>query len=85
MPRHSLTSAYTEGIALCHTHWMDQRTDRLTAVLVDLTVNIVGVYGMVAGVVSLHECGAPLPVIQRALIERGPRRGVINKGVLGKH
>jgi len=54
---------------------MDQRTDRLVAVQVDLAVNIAAVYGMAAGVVSLHECGAPLAVIQRVLIQGEPRRG----------
>lgn len=45
------------------------------AVQVDLAVNIAAAFGMAAGVVSLHECGAPLPVIQRILIQGGPRRG----------
>jgi len=45
------------------------------AVQVDLAVNIAAVFGMAAGVVSLHECGAPLAVIQRVLIQGGPRRG----------
>lgn len=54
---------------------MEKRTDRLMAVQVDLAVNIAAVYGMAAGVVSLHECGVPLPVIQRLLIQGGPRRG----------
>lgn len=54
---------------------MDQRTDRLTAVQVDLAVNIAAVYGMAAGVLSLHQTGAPLSVIQRVLIKGGPRRG----------
>lgn len=60
---------------LCDTCSMDQRTDRLMAMQVDLAVNIAAVYGMAAGVVSLHECGAPLAVIQRVLIQGGPRRG----------
>ena len=55
---------------------MDQRTDRLMAVQVDLAVNIAAVFGMAAGVMSLHECGTPLPVIQRVLIQDGPRRGM---------
>jgi len=54
---------------------MDKRTDRLTALQVDLAVNIAGVYGMAAGVLSLHQCGTPLQVIQRVLIQGGPRRG----------
>lgn len=45
------------------------------AVQVDLAVNIAAAFGMAAGVMSLHECGAPLPVIQRVLIQGGPRRG----------
>lgn len=54
---------------------MDQRIDRLMAVQVDLAVNISGVFGMAAGVRSLHECGVELSVIQRVLIQGGPRRG----------
>lgn len=54
---------------------MDQRTDRLTALQVDLAVNIAAVFGLAAGVLSLHQIGAPLPVIQRVLIQGGPRRG----------
>lgn len=54
---------------------MDQRTDRLTAVQVDLAINIAAVYGMAAGVVTLHESGVSLQVIQRVLIQNGPRRG----------
>lgn len=54
---------------------MDQRTDRLMALQVDLAVNIAAVYGMAAGVISLHQCDAPLSVIQRVLIKDGPRRG----------
>ena len=45
------------------------------AVQVDLAVNIAAAFGMAAGMVSLHECGAPLPVIQRVLVQGGPRRG----------
>ncbi len=45
------------------------------AVQVDLAVNISAAFGMAAGVVSLHECGAPLAAIQRVLIQGGPRRG----------
>lgn len=48
---------------------MDHRTDRLMAMQVDLAVNIAAAFGMAAGVLSLHECDAPLPVIQRVLIQ----------------
>lgn len=54
---------------------MDQRTDRLAAVYVDLGVNIADVYGMAAAVRSLHECGIAPAVTQRVLIDGGPRRG----------
>jgi len=54
---------------------MDKRTDRLTAIQVDLAVNIAAVFGMGAGVLSLQTCLVPLPVIQRVLIQGGPRRG----------
>lgn len=56
---------------------MDKRTDRLMAVHVDLAVNIAAAFGMAAGVRSLHEIGAPSPVIQRVLIQGGPRRGAM--------
>ena len=54
---------------------MDSRTDRLTAVYVDLAVNVVSAYGMATGVRSLHECRVAPAVIQRVLIDGGPRRG----------
>lgn len=54
---------------------MDKRTDRLMAVHVDLAVNIAAVFGMAAGVRSLHDCSAPAAVIQRVLIECSARRG----------
>jgi len=54
---------------------MEKRTDRLTAVYVDLAVNIASAYGMATGVRSLHECGVAPAVIQRVLIQGGPRRG----------
>lgn len=47
------------------------------AVQVDLAVNIAAAFGMAAGVLSLHQCGTPLPVIQRVLIQGGPRRGAM--------
>lgn len=48
------------------------------AVQVDLAVNIAAAFGIAAGVRSLHEIGAPLRVIQRVLIECGPRRGSLS-------
>ena len=45
------------------------------AVYVDLAINIAGVYGMATAVRSLHECGVAPAVIQRVLIDSGPRRG----------
>jgi len=57
---------------------MDQRIDRLTAMQVDLAVNIAAAFGMAAGVLSLHECDAPPSVIQRVLIQGRPRRGSVS-------
>lgn len=51
---------------------MDQRIDILAALQVDLTVNIAAVSGLAADVPSLHHARAPLPAIQRALIQGGP-------------
>ena len=54
---------------------MEKRTDRLTAAYVDLAINVVGSHGLAAGVRALLECGAVLEVIERVLINGGPRRG----------
>lgn len=54
---------------------MDRRTDRLAAVQVDLAVNIALVFGAAAGAMSLLGQGVPVSVLQRVLIEGGPRRG----------
>jgi hypothetical protein len=53
---------------------MEKRTDRLTATYVDLAVNVARVFGLEAGMRVLQN-KAPLPVIQRVLIDVGPRRG----------
>ena len=53
---------------------MEQRTDRLTAAYVDLAVNVARVFGVEAGMRVLQN-KAPLPVMQRVLIDVGPRRG----------
>lgn len=60
---------------------MNKRTDRLTAVQVDLAVNIAAAFGMAAGVLSLHTCFVPLPVIQRVLIQGGPDAGLLRPGL----
>lgn len=54
---------------------MDKRTDRLTATYVDLAVNVVTAYGLDAGIRVMHQQAVPTSVIQRVLIEGGPRRG----------
>jgi hypothetical protein len=54
---------------------MDLRTDRLTAVYVDLAANIADVFGMYAGVCYLHERNVCLDVVRRVILEIGPRRG----------
>lgn len=54
---------------------MEQRTDRLTAAYVDLAVNVVTAFGLDAGVRVLHQHKTPLAVVQRVLIDGGPRRG----------
>jgi hypothetical protein len=55
---------------------MEKRTDRLTAVYVDLAVNVAAVFGMEAGMRILQN-KTPLLVVHRVLIECGPRRGII--------
>lgn len=54
---------------------MDARTDRLTAVYVDLAANIADVFGTYPGVCYLHERGVDLAVVRRVILELGPRRG----------
>lgn len=54
---------------------MDKRTDRLTAVHVDLAVNVKTVYGLSAGVRVLQEYGVTPSIVQRVLINGDPRRG----------
>jgi len=54
---------------------MDARTDRLTAVYVDLAANIADVFGMCAGSRYLNDRGVDLEVVRRVILELGPRRG----------
>ena len=54
---------------------MENRIDRLTAVHVDLAVNVSVAFGLGAAVDASHELGIPPQVVQRVLIEGGPRRG----------
>lgn len=61
---------------------MDKRTDRLTAVQVDLAVNIAAVFGPAAGVMSLLGQGISPQLVQRVLIEDGPRRGAASTAAL---
>jgi hypothetical protein len=55
---------------------MEKRTDRLTAVYVDLAINVVGSHSLAAGVRALLECETSSAVIERVLVSSGPRRGV---------
>ena len=54
---------------------MDARTDRLTAVYVDLAANIADVFGMFPAVTYLHDRTVDLNVVRRVILELGPRRG----------
>ena len=54
---------------------MERRSDRLTAAYFDLAVNVATAFGLNAGIRFLHEQKAPPSVVQRVLIEDGPRRG----------
>jgi hypothetical protein len=56
----------------CHTERMEKRIDRLTAVYVDLAVNVAA-FGLKAGIRVLQH-NTPLIVVQRVLIEGGARR-----------
>lgn len=55
---------------------MDKRSDRLTAAYVDLAVNVHIAFGLSASVRVLQNEGVSPAVIQRVLINCGPRRGV---------
>ncbi len=59
---------------------MDRRTDRLVAVQVDLAVNVAAVFGLGAGVRVLHAEGISPAVVQRVIIDGGPRRGASEPG-----
>jgi hypothetical protein len=59
---------------------MEKRTDRLTATYVDLAVNVSAAFGIEAGMRVLQH-RTPLPVVQRVLIEGGPRRGAITRAL----
>jgi hypothetical protein len=53
---------------------MEKRTDRLTAIYVDLAVNVAAVFGMEAGMRVLQN-NTPLLVVHRVVFKGGPRRG----------
>jgi len=53
---------------------MENRIDRLTAVHLNLSVNVSFAFGLRAGVEAAHELSVPASVAQRVLIEGGPRR-----------
>lgn len=53
---------------------MDKRTDRLTAAYVDLAVNVRTTFGLSAGIRTLQDEGVSPAVIQRVLIDGGPKR-----------
>ena len=53
---------------------MENRINRLTAVHVDLAVNVSFAFGLAEGVKSAQELGIDPQVVQRVLIQGGPRR-----------
>lgn len=53
---------------------MDKRSDRLTATYVDLAINVCTAFGLSAAVRVLQDEGISPGVIQRVLIDGGPRR-----------
>lgn len=62
---------------------MDKRTDRLTAAYVDLAVNVRTAFGLSAGIRTLQNEGVAPAVIQRVLINGGPRRGTLQRDEQG--
>ena len=57
---------------------MENRIDRLTAVHVDLAVNVSVAFGLEAAVDASHELDIPPQVVQRVLTDGGPRRRAIS-------
>jgi len=55
---------------------MEKRTDRLKAAHVDLAVNVRAAFGLSAAIRVLQNEGVSPAVIQRVLINSGPRRGI---------
>ena len=58
---------------------MEKRTARFTATYVNLAVNVARVFGLEAGMRVLQQ-NTPLPVVQRVLIDVGPRRSATSPG-----
>jgi len=56
---------------------MDKRSDRLTAAYVDLAANVRTAFGLSAAIRVLQNEAVSPSVIQRVLINDGPRRGTI--------
>lgn len=54
---------------------MEKRSDGLTATYVDLAVNVRTAFGLSAAIRVLQNEGVAPVVIQRVLINSGPRRG----------
>lgn len=54
---------------------MEKRFDRLMAAYVDLAFNVSVSFGLAAGLRVLREQKVPPSVLQRVLVEGGPRRG----------
>jgi len=53
---------------------MNNRTDRLTAVYIDLALNLVESHGVAAGARALFDLGLPLELARRVLLQPGQRR-----------
>lgn len=54
---------------------MIKRTDRLTATLVDLAINLARAQGAAAGAAALFRLGLPLELAHRVLLRPAERRG----------
>jgi len=55
---------------------MENRSDRLAAAHVDLSVAVSITFGLAAGMESAHQLGVDPHVAQRVLIDGGPRRSM---------
>ena len=68
----------------CYSAAMHKRTDRLTALYVDLAINLARSHGVAAGARALFEQGIPIELARRVLLRPGERRGATEHSPPGR-